>query len=104
MASSEWRTEGNGSIDFLPFAIRYSPFAWSLMTDHHPLIVPHLHRHGQAREGGRGRRAIGRDAEEAEYHDELAHVLAGMPRRALEIVVQGHVAVIDARLAGEVGG
>src|ERR1700730_9871628 len=68
------------------------------------LIVPHFLRHWQAGKRRGGRRPVGRDAEEAEHHHELAHVLAGMPGRTLEIIVQGHVAVIDARLAGEVGG
>src|SRR3984893_9487896 len=68
------------------------------------LIVPHFLRHWQAGKRRGGRRPVGRDAEEAEHHHELAHVLAGMPRRALEIIVQGHVDVVDDRLAGIVGG
>src|SRR5262249_34520079 len=70
---------------------------------HHALIIPHLVGHGQATEGHCGRRTVRLDLQEPEHHHELAYVLGGVPRGALQVVVHGHVAIIDARLAGEVG-
>jgi hypothetical protein len=67
-----------------------------------PFVVPDLVGHRQAGKHFAGRRLLRRNAERLKRHHELAHVLARMPGGPLEILVQGHVAVVDVGLVGKI--
>src|SRR5258706_5060654 len=61
-------------------------------------LFPDADRHRQSRVVRRGERAVGRDAEALEHHDDLARVLRRMPRGTLEQLVQRAVPVVGLHL------